>query len=146
MSEQTPTTQVADWLAALDTALRHGDAAAGDSTALPGNADRDRRRQELDDRISAAAGHHLALVAVGEGQGQGAGRVVRSELDLLADRLNPACLCPTTLQVNLRDQLTRFARPAHCMSVAAGSFAMECSWLFKQAFEPEVYRHFPRSE
>ena len=28
MSEQTPTTQVADWLAALDTALKRGDAAA----------------------------------------------------------------------------------------------------------------------
>ena len=35
-------------------------AAAGDPAPLPGDADGDRRRQELDDRLPAADGHHRA--------------------------------------------------------------------------------------
>ena len=46
-------------------------AAAGDAASLPRDADGHRRRQELDDRLPAADGHHRAAAEGAAEPGQG---------------------------------------------------------------------------
>jgi regulator of protease activity HflC (stomatin/prohibitin superfamily) len=53
----------------LAEAARSWRAAAGDAAALPGNADGDRRRQELDHRLSPADGHRRAAARRTRAQG-----------------------------------------------------------------------------